>query len=76
MHASRVMDETRSTARNINHIAVIEAALSKLNSLESPYIAIVARKYRVVRTTLSRRWKGPTTNRAQAAEDKRFLNNQ
>ena len=54
----------------------MDAALAELNSAESPCIAVVARKYGVERTTLSRRWKGATNTRAQAAEDKRFLNNQ
>ena len=54
----------------------MEAALAELNSSTSPCIAAVARKYGIKRTTLSRRWKGVTTTRAQAAEDKRFLNNQ
>ena len=75
MHASRVMDETRSTVRYTNHTAAMDAALAELNSTESPCIAVIARKHGVERTTLSRRWNGATTNRAQAAEDKRFLNN-
>jgi len=44
--------------------------------LKSPCIAAIARKYNVNRTTLGRRWNGVTTTRAQAAEDKRFLNDQ
>lgn len=39
-------------------------------------IAVVARKHEIKRTTLSRRWESVTTTRDQAAEDKRFLNNQ
>lgn len=54
----------------------MEAAITELNSLESPCIAKVARKHGVTRATLSRRWKGITTTRGQAAEDKQFLNNQ
>jgi transposase-like protein len=76
MHASRVVDNTRSFTHYATNTAAMEAALAELNSLESPCIAAVARKYGIKRTTLSRRWKGVTTTRAKAAEDKRFLDNQ
>ena len=76
MHASRVVDNTRSITCHSTNIAAMEAALAELNSSQSPCIAAVARKYGIKRSTLSRRWKGVTTTRAQAAEDKRFLNNQ
>jgi hypothetical protein len=54
----------------------MDAALAELNPSESSCIAAIVEKHGVGRTTLSRRWKGATTTRAHAAEDKRFLNSQ
>lgn len=76
MRASRVMDGTRTTARCHSHKAAIDSALAELQSLESPCTAVITGKHWFKRKTLSRRWRGANINRAQAAEDKRFLKNQ
>ena len=54
----------------------IELAIKDLNSQEVPYIAETAEKYRVKRSTLSRRWRGKTVSREDYRENKSLLNNQ
>ena len=76
MHASRASDSTQSIANDSTNTAAMDAAPAELNSLKSPCLAAIARKHDVSRTTLSRRWKGVTATRAQAAEDKKFLKKQ
>jgi hypothetical protein len=55
---------------------IMDAAIAELQSSESPCIAAIARSHGIVRSTLWRRWKGITTSRGQAGEDKRLLNDQ
>lgn len=76
MHALRVLDGTRTTTRYTKHKAAMDAGLAESQSLESPCIAVITGNHWVKRTTRSRRWRGATTNRAQAAEDTRFLKHQ
>jgi hypothetical protein len=57
-------------------LEIMDAAIAELQSSESPCIAAIARSHGVVRSTLWRRWKGITTSRGQAGEDKRLLNDQ
>lgn len=54
----------------------MDAAITELESASTPCVAVVARKYGLVTSTLRRRWKGVTVNRDQAIEDSRFLNSQ
>ena len=54
----------------------IEAALKSLESLnpgETPNYTAVAKKYKVHRSTLSRRHRGLTRSRAEKTENKRLL---
>jgi hypothetical protein len=53
----------------------LDAAIAGSQSSETPYIAVIARSRGVVKSTLSRRWKGITTTRGQVGGDKRLLNN-
>jgi len=54
----------------------IEAAIEDLSSQEPPNIAATARKWKVDRTTLSRRWRGVTGSKAEANENLQLLNHQ
>lgn len=54
----------------------MDAAITELNSLKTPCVAVVARKYGLVTSAIRRRWKGVTISRDQAIEDSRFLNSQ
>jgi len=52
----------------------MDEAIADLNSSASPCIAQVARKHGLSRSTLSRRWRGVTTSKAQSVEDHKLLN--
>jgi transposase-like protein len=52
----------------------MDEAIADLNSSATPCIAQVARKHRLSRSTLSRRWRGVTASKGQSVEDHRFLN--
>jgi hypothetical protein len=52
----------------------MDEAIADLNSSASPCVAQVAREYGVSRSTLSRRWRGVTTSKAQSVEDHKLLN--
>lgn len=54
----------------------MNSAIADLKSSDNPCVAKTAKKYGLVDSTLRRRWKGITTTKDQAIEDRRFLNNQ
>jgi hypothetical protein len=48
----------------------MEVAVAELESSETPCITVMAKIHSVNRSILGRRWKGITSTRSQAAEDK------
>ena len=60
MHAFSNAHRTFSNCYSMAHNARIDEAIADLETQDRPNIAATAKKYRVDRTTLSRRFRGKT----------------
>src|SRR6195952_4613682 len=66
-----------STTRNIStNMDPMNAALDELRSQSAPPLAIVARKYGITRSVLSKRFHGKAVSKELKTENDRALNNQ
>ena len=74
VHARRDVQQARILYNISRAVKTMDEAIADLNSSASPSIAQVARKYGLGRSTLSRRWRGVTTSKAQSVEGHEFPN--
>lgn len=71
-----ICQHTPSEINNSVNIVIMDQAIAILESPSTSCVSVIARKHGLVPSTLRRQWKGTTTDRSQAIEDSRFLDNQ
>lgn len=69
MHTSCISDSSQKNTNYPTSIKPVDIAIVDWNALDSQCIASLAGKHNVNNSTISRRWKGITAIRGQAAED-------
>jgi hypothetical protein len=64
-----LINSTTMDYSGLSHDARIELAITDLNRENAPAIAVIATRYGLQRSTLSRRWHGITSSRAEATSE-------
>jgi hypothetical protein len=73
MHASTAINSTTSSRNDSTAMGSINDAIALLRSSDGPYIAAVARRLEVNRTTLGKRFRGKTGSLARRIKAQRLL---